>query len=72
MAFLDFTKAFDPVPHSIPLDKLSSCEMSRCTLRWVKNWPFDIREHFFTKRVVKHWNRPPREVVNAPCLSVPS
>ncbi|KFV08407.1 hypothetical protein N340_08039, partial [Tauraco erythrolophus] len=30
----------------------------------------DVREPFFTKRVVKHWNRLSRKVVNAPSLSV--
>ncbi|KAK4818170.1 hypothetical protein QYF61_007612 [Mycteria americana] len=38
VVYLDFSKAFDTVFHSILLEKLAAHGLDGCTLRWVKNW----------------------------------
>lgn len=38
VVYLDFSKAFDAVSHSILLEKLAAHGLDGCTLCWVKNW----------------------------------
>jgi len=35
-----------------------------------KQYRLDIRKHFFTEQMIKPWKRLPRELVDAPGLSV--
>ena len=38
VVYLDFSKAFDAVPHNILVEKLAAHGLDGCTLRWVTHW----------------------------------
>ena len=38
VVYLDFSKAFDTVFHSMLPQKLAACGLDRYTLGWVRNW----------------------------------
>jgi len=38
VVYVDFSKAFDTVPHSILLQKVDAHGLGGCTLQWTKNW----------------------------------
>ena len=38
VVYLDFSKAFDTISHSILLEKLAAHGLDRYTLCWVRNW----------------------------------
>ncbi|GAB0210316.1 mitochondrial enolase superfamily member 1 [Grus japonensis] len=67
VVFLDFSKAFDTVPYSILLHKLSNCGMGRYTLCWVKNWLNGKAQRIVVNGATSGW-RPPQGSILGPVL----
>jgi len=38
VVYLDFSKAFDIVPHNILIGKIRKCGLVEWSLRWIENW----------------------------------
>ena len=55
VVYLDFSKAFDTVSHSILLGKLAAHGLDRCTLLWVRNWVEDCAQWVVVNGVKSSW-----------------
>lgn len=53
--FLDFSKAFDTVSHSILLDKMSSIQLDKYTMRWVNSWMVGQAQSVTANGVTSGW-----------------
>ncbi|KAK4830891.1 hypothetical protein QYF61_013820 [Mycteria americana] len=55
VVYLDFSKAFDTVSHSILLEKLAAHGLDGCSLRWVKNWLDGQAQRVVVNGVYSSW-----------------
>ncbi|KAK4815696.1 hypothetical protein QYF61_006679 [Mycteria americana] len=55
VVYLDVSKAFDTVSHSILLEKLAAHVLDGCTLRWVKNWLDGRTQRMVVNGVKSSW-----------------
>ncbi|KAK4805288.1 hypothetical protein QYF61_004853 [Mycteria americana] len=55
VVYLDFSKAFDMVSHSILLEKLAAHGLDGCPLHWVKNWLDGQAQRVVVNGVYSSW-----------------
>ena len=55
VVYLDFSKAFDTVSHSILLGKLAAHGLDRYTLLWVRNWLEGCAQQVVVNGVKSSW-----------------
>ncbi|KAK4805807.1 hypothetical protein QYF61_000413 [Mycteria americana] len=55
VVYLDFSKAFDTISHSILLEKLAAHGLDGWTLRWVKNWLDDRAQRVVGNGAKSSW-----------------
>jgi len=55
VVYLDFSKTFDTVPHSILLEELAAHGLDGCTLCWIKNWLNGQAQRVMENGVKSRW-----------------
>ncbi|PKU40282.1 rna-directed dna polymerase from mobile element jockey- hypothetical protein [Limosa lapponica baueri] len=55
VVYLDFSKAFDTVSHSILVDKLRKCGLEEWTVRWIENWLKDRAQRVVIRVTESSW-----------------
>ncbi|PKU35279.1 rna-directed dna polymerase from mobile element jockey- hypothetical protein [Limosa lapponica baueri] len=55
VVYLDFSKAFDTISHSILIGKLRKCGLEAWTVRWIENWLKDRAQRVMIMGTESSW-----------------